>query len=250
MRISLVVAVAENGVIGRDGRLPWQMRSDLKRFRAITIGNGTAALSLAGPLFTPALVRGHVDLLDREDESGASLSLAGTGYGADISEADGAYQLAGLLPGTYTLLAECPGYHPQAVEVSLESAEQAVIDLALIPITTEVPGPDAEIAGGVLAGGSVSPNPFRSAATISFALAGPGRMRARIYDAEGRLRRSLVEGKSLLSGEHSLSWDGHDDAGREVPTGIYFVEVRVASSAGGAPGSSASAIRLPVLRLR
>ena len=38
MRISLVVAVAENGVIGKDGRLPWQMRSDLKRFRAITIG--------------------------------------------------------------------------------------------------------------------------------------------------------------------------------------------------------------------
>jgi dihydrofolate reductase len=38
MRISLVVAVAENGVIGKDGLLPWHMRSDLKRFRAITIG--------------------------------------------------------------------------------------------------------------------------------------------------------------------------------------------------------------------
>jgi dihydrofolate reductase len=38
MRISLVVAVGENGVIGKDGRLPWHMRSDLKRFRAITIG--------------------------------------------------------------------------------------------------------------------------------------------------------------------------------------------------------------------
>jgi hypothetical protein len=215
--------------------------------RAITIGNGTAALSLAGPLFTPALVRGHVDLLDREDESGVSLSLPGTGYGPDVSDADGAYQLDGLLPGTYTLLAECAGYHPQAIEVSLGSAEQAVIDLVLIPVTTEVPGPDAGIAGGLLAGGSISPNPFRSAATISFALAGPGRMHARIYDAEGRLRRSLAEGKSLLSGEHSLSWDGHDDSGREVPSGVYFVEVRVASSV---PGSSARAIRLPVLRLR
>lgn len=37
-RICFVVAVAENGVIGRDGRLPWRMPTDLKRFRALTLG--------------------------------------------------------------------------------------------------------------------------------------------------------------------------------------------------------------------
>ena len=36
--ISLVVAVAENGVIGRDGGLPWRLSSDLKSFRATTMG--------------------------------------------------------------------------------------------------------------------------------------------------------------------------------------------------------------------
>lgn len=36
--IELVVAVAANGVIGRDGGLPWRMSSDLKRFRAMTLG--------------------------------------------------------------------------------------------------------------------------------------------------------------------------------------------------------------------
>jgi dihydrofolate reductase len=36
--ISLVVAVALNGVIGKDGRLPWRLPSDLKRFRALTMG--------------------------------------------------------------------------------------------------------------------------------------------------------------------------------------------------------------------
>ena len=35
--ISLVVAVAENGVIGRDGQLPWRMPSDLKAFRRLTM---------------------------------------------------------------------------------------------------------------------------------------------------------------------------------------------------------------------
>jgi dihydrofolate reductase len=37
-RIALVVAVARNGVIGRDGGLPWHISSDLKRFKEITLG--------------------------------------------------------------------------------------------------------------------------------------------------------------------------------------------------------------------
>ncbi len=39
MRISLLVAVAENGVIGRDGRLPWHLPADLKRFKKLTLGH-------------------------------------------------------------------------------------------------------------------------------------------------------------------------------------------------------------------
>ncbi len=36
--IAIVVAMAENGVIGRDGGLPWRLSSDLKRFKALTMG--------------------------------------------------------------------------------------------------------------------------------------------------------------------------------------------------------------------
>src|SRR5260221_12239378 len=35
----LVAAVAENGVIGRAGGLPWRLKTDLKRFRALTAGH-------------------------------------------------------------------------------------------------------------------------------------------------------------------------------------------------------------------
>jgi dihydrofolate reductase len=38
MRISLVVAMADNGVIGRAGGLPWHLPDDLKHFRALTLG--------------------------------------------------------------------------------------------------------------------------------------------------------------------------------------------------------------------
>ena len=37
-RITLIVARATNGVIGRDGTLPWRIPADLKRFKALTMG--------------------------------------------------------------------------------------------------------------------------------------------------------------------------------------------------------------------
>jgi dihydrofolate reductase len=37
--VTLVVARAQNGVIGRDGKLPWHLPADLKRFRALTMGS-------------------------------------------------------------------------------------------------------------------------------------------------------------------------------------------------------------------
>ena len=36
--ISIIVAVAENGVIGSDNRLPWHLPDDLKRFKALSLG--------------------------------------------------------------------------------------------------------------------------------------------------------------------------------------------------------------------
>ena len=38
MRVTLVAAVAENGVIGRDGDLPWRLPDDLKAFKRLTLG--------------------------------------------------------------------------------------------------------------------------------------------------------------------------------------------------------------------
>lgn len=39
MHVSIVVAVSNNGMIGRDGGLPWKLSSDLKRFKALTQGS-------------------------------------------------------------------------------------------------------------------------------------------------------------------------------------------------------------------
>ena len=39
MSVSIIAAVAENGVIGRGGKLPWRLSADLKRFKSLTMGH-------------------------------------------------------------------------------------------------------------------------------------------------------------------------------------------------------------------
>jgi len=39
MRMSIIAAVAENGVIGRGGKLPWHLSDDLRRFKRLTMGH-------------------------------------------------------------------------------------------------------------------------------------------------------------------------------------------------------------------
>lgn len=40
MSLSIIVARAENGVIGKDNRLIWHLSDDLKRFKSLTMGHG------------------------------------------------------------------------------------------------------------------------------------------------------------------------------------------------------------------
>ncbi len=44
MSVKIIVAVAQNGVIGKDGSIPWRISADLKRFSELTKGNGKNAV--------------------------------------------------------------------------------------------------------------------------------------------------------------------------------------------------------------
>jgi hypothetical protein len=65
------------------------------------------------------------------------------------------------------------------------------------------------------------PNPFNPTTRIEFDLAAPGLVRLRIYDAAGRLVRSLVD-ESMPAGRYVRLWDGRDARGSAVASGIYF----------------------------
>jgi hypothetical protein len=69
-----------------------------------------------------------------------------------------------------------------------------------------------------------SPNPFRESTEISFALAAGGDVRFEIFDVQGRKVRSLSAG-GISAGSHSIVWDGRDDEGSTVASGVYRVRM-------------------------
>ncbi len=66
------------------------------------------------------------------------------------------------------------------------------------------------------------PNPFTGSTSISYMLpAAGGNVKLEVFDVTGRLVARLV-GETQAGGMHSVTWSGHDQTGRDVPTGVYF----------------------------
>jgi len=65
------------------------------------------------------------------------------------------------------------------------------------------------------------PNPFNPQTEISFALDHAGPARLEIFNMQGRLVRTLVDG-NLPAGPHAVVWDGRSDAGAQAASGTYF----------------------------
>jgi FlgD Ig-like domain/Trypsin len=66
------------------------------------------------------------------------------------------------------------------------------------------------------------PNPFNPSTTIRYLVPDERVINLRIYDATGRFVRDLLRSERVSAGRHDVEWDGRDEAGRSVPTGVYF----------------------------
>jgi len=83
----------------------------------------------------------------------------------------------------------------------------------------EMPG----LAGLVLVN---SPNPFNPATVFDFSIPQDGHVSLAIYSLAGRKVRSLVQ-SSMTAGGHSVRWNGLDDSGQRVASGVYFGRLEV-----------------------
>lgn len=65
------------------------------------------------------------------------------------------------------------------------------------------------------------PNPFNPATTISFHLPGAAKVSLKIYNLLGQEVRTLTD-QQLQAGTHGVAWDGRDNSGNPVSSGVYF----------------------------
>lgn len=80
-----------------------------------------------------------------------------------------------------------------------------------------------QMAGGYLFN---HPNPFGSTTDIRFRLTNSGPTVLRVFDLSGRVVRRLDMGV-IGAGNHHMTWDGRNDSGETLPSGVYFYKLNV-----------------------
>ena len=78
---------------------------------------------------------------------------------------------------------------------------------------------------------SIAPNPFNPATSIQFSLEEPSRVLLSIHGAAGHRIRTLLREKRS-GGDHAVQWDGTDDYGRELASGVYLVRLKTDNRVG------------------
>ena len=88
--------------------------------------------------------------------------------------------------------------------------------------TTTVPNNEVPVFSTQL--GKNYPNPFNPSTTISFSLEKAGNARLDIYNVKGQLIKTLLN-KSVAQGYHTISWNGTDNEGQNVSSGLYLYKL-------------------------
>ena len=70
----------------------------------------------------------------------------------------------------------------------------------------------------------IYPNPFNPQTTIVFDMAQPAHAEVAVYDLQGSLVRTLVN-ESRESGRHEVVWNGTDNRGQRVASGVYMARM-------------------------
>jgi PA domain len=86
-----------------------------------------------------------------------------------------------------------------------------------VTATRETPAVGTMLAGNY-------PNPFNPSTTIAFRIGADGPVNLSVFDAAGRLVRTLLD-ENLVANEYTATWNGRDDTGRGVGSGVYFARL-------------------------
>jgi len=182
--------------------------------------SGSYTWSVTGPISAHNQVR----ISDAADPTVLDVSNAEFTIGRDLSWITiGEY--SGIVAGggseTIQLDFDSTGLADGTYRVDLvltNSASEPVI----VPVTLEVGGTSAVATlPQQLSLEKNYPNPFNPRTNISFVLPADGSARLQVYDMQGRLVKTLHDG-ALSAGYHTIMWDGTDDTGQRVASGVFL----------------------------
>ena len=112
-------------------------------------------------------------------------------------------------------------YYLNQIDLDGTSARSNVIEVALASTAvTEQALPTANALW------QNYPNPFNPETTISFDLDSEAMISLTIYDLTGQVVRTLVEGQTMAVGHYQSLWDGRDESGVRVGSGVYFYQLQ------------------------
>jgi len=166
------------------------------------------------------------------DINPASLRLSIEGHAGEIAPGGGKSATVGDLDSDFLneLVVSFTRDQIAALTAGLSSGSYTwVITGTTVPAKGSVPVRgthvyDLKTNGSGAVSSFAAPNPFNPETSISYTLRNQGVVSVRIYSVNGQLVRSLRE-EFANPGTHEVRWNGTDDSGRPVRSGIYFVNV-------------------------
>lgn len=144
------------------------------------------------------------------------------------SDLTGEYRLGLTEPGTFALRAFSAGYDTAEITVTVSEGETEIENFFLTPRAVTQVSADAAAQPERFRLEQNFPNPFNAGTEIRYGLPAQSHVELRIYNAIGNDIRTLVLGQKP-AGEHRAQWDGQDDSGREMASGVYFYRIRAGS---------------------
>ena len=115
-------------------------------------------------------------------------------------------------------------FRVQASDFNSSLVEAAVDDIVVRHTTCTSVGVEEPTLPARFAIEQNRPNPFHGSTSITFALPQNGSVRVEVFDASGRLVRTVAQGDQT-AGVHSVQWDAKDNGGRSVGAGVYYYKV-------------------------
>jgi hypothetical protein len=144
-----------------------------------------------------------------------------------VTDANGEYAFFDLPAGTYEIEATAAGYSDAnfSAEVVVGEGQDAEdVNLTMIEDNITDVGSDDGSLPSRFSLSQNYPNPFNPETTIKYQLAQTSEVALKIFNILGQQVRTLVN-KQQVAGTYSVQWDGNDDVGRQVASGIYVFQI-------------------------